>query len=463
MRRLSLIAAAALLTACAAPPLPHGPQDLAPKAFSAPPAATSGAPQLAQAFADSAPFQGVLADVLAHNRDLRAAAARVRQAQALSDASATDRLPKADVSSAAQRQRAYNAQGVVTNGNAYSLGTSAHWEADLWGRWSAKAEAGAQDAEAAAQDRDAAALSLAGAALSLQADLIGLGHRLQLARETLQVQTQLLDLIKARVNAGRGTALDLARAEALVASTAASVPALRNAACLTRLRLDVLRGRPPADCGKAEADPLPGMPEPRLVSLGQLPDPAGLLAKRPDVQAAFARAKAAAARAHQSWAERWPTLNLAGNIGWSAGHAGDLFKNASLIGSLGASLNWQWLDFGQRKAQANAAVAGYDAAVATAEQAQLLALQDAQASLDTLRDTEQQAAAQTNAAAATTRARELALKRYEAGVTDFFSLLDAERERLAAQDRLIQLQAQRASALIGVHKAFAAGLGKPGA
>ena len=38
-----------------------------------------------------------------------------------------------------------------------------------------------------------------------------------------------------------------------------------------------------AGCDKADSDPLPAMPEPRLVSLGTLPDPAGLLAARPDV------------------------------------------------------------------------------------------------------------------------------------------------------------------------------------
>ena len=46
-----------------------------------------------------------------------------------------------------------------------------------------------------------------------------------------------------------------------------------------------------------DRDPLPAMPEPRLVSLGTLPDPAALLAARPDVKAAAARAQAAAARA----------------------------------------------------------------------------------------------------------------------------------------------------------------------
>ncbi len=451
-------AAAALLAGCAAPGLKDGPKNLAPATFAQLPAANPGAATMTTAFVDSAQLQRVVDEVLANNRDLRAAAARLKQAEALADAAGARRLPSVSAGANASRQRAPNDQGVYNNFNSYGVNATASWEVDLWGRVSATAQAAGYDAQSAALDRDAAALSLAGTALNLQAQLIGLGHRLKLAKETLVVQNQLLDLVKARVGAGRGTALDQARAEALVAQTSASVPALRNAACLTRLQLDVLRGQPPADCDKADSDPLPPMPEPRLISLGTLPDPSGLLAARPDVKAATVRAQAAAARAQVAWAARWPTLGLTGQIGWSAGSSSDLFKSGTQIHSIAAALNWNFLDFGARKAEASAARSGFDAAVASAEQAQLTALQDAQGSLSTLRETEQQATAQAAAAEATQRARDLALKRYEAGVTDFYALLNAEQERLAAADALIQVQTARATALLGVHKAFAAKL-----
>lgn len=455
---LSLIALAAVLAACAGPSLPPGPQNLAPERFSQAPAASRGAAQMTAAFADSAQLQRIVDEVLANNRDLRAAAARLRQAQALAESAGAQRLPTVGVGANASRQRAANDQGKFNNFNSFGLNATARWEVDLWGRASANAQAAGYDAEGAALDRDAAQLSLAGTALTLQTQLIGQGQRLKLAKEALVVQNQLLDLVKARVGAGRGTAVDQARAEALVAQTSASVPALRNAACLTRLQLDVLRGQPPADCEKADSDPLPPMPEPRLISLGTLPDPAGLLAARPDVKAAAVRAQAAAARAHVAWAARWPTLGLTGQIGWSSASSSNLFKSATEIHSLAGALNWNVLDFGARKAEESAARAGFDAAVASAEQAQLTALQDAQGSLSTLRETELQAAAQATAAEATTRARDLALKRYEAGVSDFYALLSAEQERLAAQDALVQVQTGRASALLAVHKAFAAKL-----
>lgn len=462
LHRLTPLALAGLLAACAAPGLSQGPASLAPAQFAQrpalPPEAAQGMPLMTAAFVDSTPLQRVVDEVLAHNRDLRAAAARLRQAEALADAAGAQRLPTVGVGANASRQRAPNDQGQFRNFNSVGVNATARWELDLWGRASAAAQAASNDAEGAAFDREAAQISLAGAALNLQAQLIGLGHRLQLAKDALAVQQQLLDLVKARVGAGRGTAVDLARAEALVAQTSASVPALRNAACQTRLQLDLLRGQPPADCDAADRDPLPPLPEPRLVSLGALPDPAGLLAARPDVKAATARAQAAAARARVAWAARWPTIGLTGQIGWSAGRAGDLFQSGTQIHSLAGALNWNVLDFGARKAEASAAQAGFEAAVAAAEQAQLTALQEAQGSLSALRETELQAAAQAAAAEAATRARELALKRYEAGVTDFSALLSAEQERLAAQDALIQVQTSRATALLGVHKAFAARL-----
>lgn len=456
--RLTPFALAALVVGCAAPGLSQGPAPLAPEKFAQLPPSGNGAATMTAAFVDSAQLQRVVDDVLANNRDLRAAAARLKQAEALADAAGARRLPSVGAGANASRQRAANDQGQYNNFNSYGVNATAAWEVDLWGRALATAQAAGYDAQGAALDRDAAQLSLAGTALNLQAQLIGLGHRLKLAKETLVVQNQLLDLVKARVGAGRNTALDQARAEALVAQTSASVPALRNAACLTRLQLDVLRGQAPADCDKADTDPLPAMPEPRLVSLGALPDPTGLLAARPDVKAANARAQAAAARAQVAWAARWPTLGLTGQIGWSAGKAGDLFKSGTQIHSIAAALNWNFLDFGARKAEETAARAGFDAAVAAAEQAQLTALQDAQGSLSTLRETELQAVAQAQAADATVRARDLAFKRYDAGVTDFYALLNAEQERLAAADALIQVQTGRATALLAVHKAFAAKL-----
>jgi len=47
--------------------------------------------------------------------------------------------------------------------------------------------------------------------------------------------------------------------------------------------------------------------------------------------------------------------------------------------------------------------------------------------------------------------------RYEAGVTDFLSVLDAERELLSQRDQLIQAQVGTATALVAVYRSLGGG------
>lgn len=453
-RALSLIAAAALLSACASAPKPELAPLQPPAQFGAAPALQGATPALWRSFAPHEELQAVVQRTLDANLDLRAAASRLAQARALAQSADAQRWPVGGSQASAARTRSSAVDGGPQTGNRIGLsGFDARWELDLWGGIGAGARAASLNAESLAQQRDALRLSLAAEAMRLQLESQGLAARLQLARDTLTVQRQVMDLIKARLEAGRGTALDSARAEALLASTEASVPALQRAACNTRFALQVLQGQVPQaeGCDAANAP----LPQPVAQNLGAIPAPEALLQRRPDVRAAELAAQAAGAGAQQAYANRWPRLSLSGNVGWSAAKGGELFETASRSAGLAAVLRWDWLDFGARKAEATAAEAGFQAAVAQAQAAQLAALQETQGALVGLARTEEQAVAQRRAAEASSKAQQLARARFEAGASDFLQLLDAERERLAAQDALIQVELARATALLALHKALA--------
>ena len=452
---MTLIAAAALMAGCATgvPERPAAPFVLQAQ-FAAAPQADGATPALWQSFAPSEALQAVVQRTLANNLDLRAAAARLAQARALADAAGAALLPSGGTGASVARARAPKDGGGHETATTYAAtGFDARWEIDLWGGIAAGSRSAALNAEVSSLDREALRLSLAAEAMRLHLEGEGLGRRLQLARDTLTVQRQVMALIKARLEAGRGTALDTARAEALLATTEASVPALQRAACNTRMALQVLQGQAP----QAEGCDAPALtlPQPLPKNLGAIPAPEQLLARRPDVRAAELAAQAAGARIQQAYANRWPRLSLSGEVGWSAGSGSDLFKSSSLVSGVAAALRWDWLDFGARKAEQSAAEAGFQAAVAQAQGAQLAALQDTQSALVSLARIEEQALAQRRAAEASTRAQEIARARFEAGASDFLQLLDAERERLAAQDALIQVEVARATALLALHKALA--------
>ena len=155
---------------------------------------------------------------------------------------------------------------------------------------------------------------------------------------------------------GAAPRFDADRADALVQTTAASMPALDTALVRTRYRLAVLSGQPPTalDARLAAPKPLPGIAPTALSRIGS---PQSLLRRRPDIAAAEQQVAAAAARIGVARSQLFPQLTLGGSLGLNAGRIGALDQRDALAFNLGASLVWSLVDFGRRRAQIAAASA----------------------------------------------------------------------------------------------------------
>jgi outer membrane protein, multidrug efflux system len=156
----------------------------------------------------------------------------------------------------------------------------------------------------------------------------------------------------------------------------------------------------------------------------------------------------------------YPRITLAGSLGLNAGRLVDVLEPTAFVFNLGAQLLYSLVDNGQRQAQVGAAAARINAAQATFDQAVLLALEDTEAALASYSRAQQQTDSLFAAATAANRAARIARARFGAGVSDFFAVLDAERELLATQDRLAAAQTQAATALVAVYRALAGGWGE---
>jgi len=422
-------------------------------------AAAAGEPvgRFWQGFQD-AQLDALIERALQANTDLRIAAANLQEARALGRFADAQLLPTLGVSAGAARVRAQNDAGRPQTRNAYSAGFDMAWEADLFGRLSGGQRAAAAGVLAGEAGLRAAQLSMAAEVARNYFELRGLQEQLRVARAALETQEAALKLVLGRQEAGRGTALDSERARALLQSTAASVPALEAALLRTRYRLAVLSGQPPTalDRELAEARPLPGL---KAVALGGIGTPQDLLRRRPDVQAAEAQAAAAAARAGVARSDLFPRITLGGTLGQNASRLGDLGDGASYAYNLGAQLVWNLLDFGRIKAQIAAADARNEAAMLGYERAVLAALEETEGALAGYTRSQQQAQHLFEAARAAEKAALIARERFGVGVSDFLAVLDAERELLAARDRLAQSQTAAATSLVGVYKALAGGWG----
>jgi len=480
VRALAVLACAVLMACTGAPVLPLFRPALPPAFAEAPAPAAAAADTAPGAAADTAPgaaadtravqaplahfwrrfgdpeLDALVTQALAANADLRIAAARLAEARALARVADAQAAPDIGLFADAGRRRARDPGRAVGGANNVGVGVDTRWEIDLFGAIRGERRAAAAEALASAAQLRAAGISVAAEVARNYVALRGLQERLRVAAASLETQRAALSLVRGRMDAGRGDAFDTERASALADTTAATLPALEAALARTRYRLAVLSGQLPTalDARLAVPKPLPGLPP---SALAQLDSPEALLRRRPDVAAAEQQLAASAARIGVARSALFPRVTLGGTLGLNAGSVGDLGRSGAYVYNLGASLAWTMLDFGRLRAQLAAASARGDAAVASYEQTVLAALEETEGALAAFTRSQRETDSLRRAAQSAAVSAELARARFGAGGADFLIVLDAERELLAARDRLALASTASAAALIGVYKALAGG------
>ncbi len=456
-RRLSaaLAAAALLLAACATPPGPPPSTPVAPAlpsqwAGPVPP----GAPA-AQTAADRDWWQGfddpllpaLVDEALAGNLDLQTAQTTLARARALRDAARAAEGPSLGTGASAGRTRS----GGQT-GNALRVGLDASWEADLFGANAAATVAAQADADAAAATLQATRLSVAAETAIAYLQWQGLRAQRAAAATSLDSQRQTLELVQWRQRAGLVSSLDLEQAQSSVDSARARLSALDLQQTQAGHALALLLGRPPAALAERLNASAPG--QATAPALPALPQPAALLQRRYDLQAAQQRIGAQLATLNQRQAERRPSFSLSGNLALQAATLSALGGSGALVAGLAAAVDWTLFDGGAGAARVAAQQAALDSARLDWQAALLVALQDVEDGLAALARQRERVDALTRAASAADEALRLARISYEAGLSDFLTLLDSERSALSAADSLATTRSDYAAAHVRLYKAL---------
>ena len=400
---------------------------------------------------------------LAANTDIRLAQARLQEARALQGEADAAARPGVAIEGSAQRSvrpqtQQPGASRSERTGNSYDASFIAGWELDLFGRVRRTREAAAAQVSAGEAGLHAAQVAVAAEVARLYLELRGQQERLRVTEANLVNQRESLRITEARLEAGRARQLDVAGARALVASTEAVLPALQSQIETTAYRLATLSAQAPrAVLGQlAPARPLPSLP---VTDLATLPvgTPQQWLQRRPDVTAAERRLAAATAGIGIATSELYPRVSLTGLLGLNAARLGDLFSSDAARYSLGAGLSWTPFDFGAIRSRIAASEARSQQALVQFEQTVALALEETEGSFSAFNRNAQRAARLEEAARHAEEAAQLARARFEAGVTDFQAVLQAERELLSIREQLVQAQVGTGTALVAVYRAIGGG------
>jgi len=399
---------------------------------------------------------------LVSSPDLAIAAQRVREARAGLAFAAGGELPQAGVDAGRMEFRRTGPLNTVYRGNypTYQAGFDASWELDLWGGTRRAVEAAGAALQASQEADRGAHLALAAEVARDYVDLRATQRRLAIARTNLALQERTLALTRQRLQAGVAGELDVSRAEALAANTRASLPLLEDGISQLTHRLGVLLGEEPdALAGElAASGPIPTPPARVAVGL-----PADLLRRRPDVRAAERRLAAATAGIGVAKAQLYPHLGLAGTLGFVGTTTAGLFDYSSRYFSVGPGLHWSIFNAGRIRAQVEAASARSEEAYAAYRKTVLGALADADNALGTLDAEQRRHGALVDAAGAARQSVATASELYRQGVTDFLSVIDAERSLAAADDNLAQSDRAVSTDLIALYKSLGGGWAVPGA
>jgi len=230
------------------------------------------------------------------------------------------------------------------------------------------------------------------------------------------------------------------------------IEALDGQIALARHALAVLSGQAPQALAAARPALGPLQQEPLPERIG-----ADLLGRRADVVAARWRVEAAQAQVAGAQADFYPDINLIGQFGLNALGLDRLFQIGSRQYTAGVALRLPLFDggylrarLGARSAEADAAVAAYNAAVLDAAREVV----DAGALLQSL---QRQQVQQRAAAAAAESAWRLATQRHEAGLSSYLSVLASESAVLAQRQAAVELKARALDTQVALMRALGGG------
>ena len=391
------------------------------------------------------------------NLDLKQAEARIRQARAARGVAASGMGPTVDASGAYQRSRApgdANGKNEVNISNQYQAGFDAGWELDIFGGVRRAIEAADADLQAAMETRRDVLVTLTAEVARNYIDLRAFQERIVIARQNLATQKHSAELTRLRFQAGFVGALDVASADAQVATTTAQIPLLEASAQQSIYSLSVLLGRDPAALVR-ELSPVADIPlTSPSIPLGV---PSDLLRRRPDIRRAEAEIHAATARIGEATADLFPRFTLSGSVGVRASDFSSWFDWASRIWSVGPSASWNLFSMGRTRSNIEQQRALQEQSLITYQQTILGALQEVENALIASAKEAEHRRALREAVGANRKAVDLATTLYTQGNTDFLNVLNAQRSLYLSEDALIQSTGKVSTNLVAVFKALGGG------
>jgi multidrug efflux system outer membrane protein len=447
------------LTGCLVGPNYHPPQTSMPSEWTgvvAPISVTSNYSELISwwiAFKDPN-LDSLVERAVKSNLDLKIAEARIRQARAQRGIVASGLWPTADATGSYTRVRTPGLAAPATTSNLFQTGLDAAWELDVFGGTRRAVEAADADIQVAVEDSRSVLVTLVSEVGLNYIGLRGFQQEIVIAQNNLVAQQHTAEVTRKRFHGGLVGSLDVANADAQVASTASVIPVLEASAQQTIYNLSVLLGLEPAALLK-ELSPASAIPTtPPDVPMGI---PSELLRRRPDIRSAEAQIHSATAAIGVATADLFPKFSLTGSLNFQNDQLHRLINWGNRSWSAGPGVDWQFFTAGRVRSNIELQKAFQQQSVITYQQTVLIALQDVENALVAYAKEYERRKSLVDAVAANRKAVDLSTQLYTQGLTDFLNVLNAQRSLFASEDALVTSTRNLSTNLVALYKALGGG------
>jgi len=396
------------------------------------------------------------------NQTLKASEAAWRQATALLSQARAGLFPTIGVSATGTRSGGPGgrATGATTGGtvtplthpvNEFELLGTASWDLDIWGKIRRTIESDVAGAQASEADLAAARLS---AQATLATDYIELrvaDEQKQLLDKTVEGYKRSLEITENQYHVGVVAKADVITAQTQLGGAQSQQIAIGVTRATLEHAIAVLIGKAPADFSLPSATLGATVP---VIPAGV---PSTLLERRPDIAGAERRMAAANAQIGVAIAAYFPDLTLTGTYGFASNMVSGLVHASNNFWSFGGTASDMLLDFGARPAQVRQARAAYDATVANYRQTVLIAFQQVEDQLATLRILEQQVEVQEQTVKSADLSVQLTLNQYRAGTVAYTAVVTAQAIALGDAQTLLTIRQNRLVASVALIQALGGG------
>lgn len=393
----------------------------------------------------------LVAEAIRSGTTVRLAEARVDEARASHRLATFDLAPTVTASGSALRTRQSMAQvpgltSPLPERDLYDVGFDATWELDVFGRVRRNVSSQGAHVESAEHSLDDAQIGLSAEVGLTYFQLRGAQRQLEVARRNAEVQRKTVALTEDRLAAGRGTAFDVERAKSVLQLTLAAVPTLETQIAASRYRLASLVGRADVTVGDLTTDAL-------ALALPDVVLPDTLVRHRPDVLAAEREVAAQSLAVGAARADYLPRIGIGASSGYTADRVQSLTRTGTSRVTFGPVVSFPLLDLGRVRQRVGVAQALQSEAQTRYTATVLRAREESQSGAVAYDRARERVRLLAEAVKSSEQALALAQQRFEAGLTDFLQVLDAQRTTLDAESQLATAQTAASTALVALYRA----------